>query len=418
MIEKLAINGGKKTIKNKFSPYKTIGKEEISAANKVLKSGILSGFEASKSQKFYGGKFVRKFEEKIKNFFKVKYAITVNSWTSGISIAVGSLDIEPGDEIIVSPWTMTATASAILHWNAIPVFVDIDPKNFCLDPKKIEKKISKRTKAIIVVDIFGKSADFNQINKIAKKYGLKVISDSAQAIGSIHKGKFSGTLSDIGGYSLNYHKHIHTGEGGIAVTNNYKLARKMMLLRNHAETVLDDKEELTNMIGHNYRLGEIEAAIGIQQFKKLKGLLKTRIKAAKQLTNGLKDLKGLILPKVNYEYENVFYVYPIILDKNKIKIKRKKISDALTAEGVPALMTRYINLHTLPLYQKKIGYGKKGFPWSINKKKYIYNKGICPVAEELNDKYFLGIEMCKFNFNKRDIDLIITAFKKVWKNLV
>ena len=134
----------------------------------------------------------------------------------------------------------------------------------------------------------------------------------------------------------------------------------MMLLRNHAETVLDDKEELTNMIGHNYRLGEIEAAIGIQQFKKLKGLLKTRIKAAKQLTNGLKDLKGLILPKVNYEYENVFYVYPIILDKNKIKINRKNFY-ALTAEGVPALMTRYINLHTLPLYQKKSDTEKKVF---------------------------------------------------------
>ena len=185
MKKKLAVYGGKKLIKSKFSTYRTIGKEEITAATEVLKSGVLSGFEASKSKKFFGGKFVRKFEEVIKKFFNVKYAVTVNSWTSGISIAVGSLDIEPGDEIIVSPWTMTATASAILHWNAIPVFVDIDPKNFCLDPKKIEKKISSKTKAIIVVDIFGKSADMNSINKIAKKHGLKVISDSAQAIGSV-----------------------------------------------------------------------------------------------------------------------------------------------------------------------------------------------------------------------------------------
>ncbi len=420
MKKKLAVYGGKKLIKSKFSTYRTIGKEEITAATEVLKSGVLSGFEASKSKKFFGGKFVRKFEEVIKKFFNVKYAVTVNSWTSGISIAVGSLDIEPGDEIIVSPWTMTATASAILHWNAIPVFVDIDPKNFCLDPKKIEKKISSKTKAIIVVDIFGKSADMNSINKIAKKHGLKVISDSAQAIGSVYKGKkYSGTFSDIGGFSLNYHKHIHTGEGGIAITNSYKLARKMMLLRNHAETVLEDKkDELTNMIGHNYRLGEIEAAIGIQQFKKLKNLLKTRIKAAQQLTRGLKNLKGLILPKTNYEFENVFYVYPIILDKNKINIKKKTIFNALVAEGVPALMSKYINLHTLPLYQKKIGYGKKGFPWSLNKKNYNYKKGICPVAEEFNDKYFLGIEMCKYNFNKQDIKKIINAFKKVWANLI
>lgn len=419
MKKKLALYGGKKLIKSKFSKYKTIGKQEIAAANKVLKSGVLSGFEASKSEKFYGGKFVKKFEKTIKNFFNVKYAVCVNSWTSGISIAVGSLDIEPGDEIIVSPWTMTATASAILHWNAIPVFVDIDPNNFCIDPKQIEKKISNKTKAIIVVDIFGKSADMDAINKIAKKYKLKVICDSAQAIGSVYKGKkYTGTLSDIGGFSLNYHKHIHTGEGGIAITNSPKLARKMMLLRNHAETILENKDELPNMIGHNYRLGEIEAAIGIQQFKKLKNLLKTRIRAAQQLTKGLKDLKGLILPKINYNFENVFYVYPIILDKKKINIKKKEIYDALVAEGVPALMNKYINLHLLPLYQKKIGYGKKGFPWSFNKRKYNYKKGICPVAEKLNDKYFMGIEMCKYNFDKKDINKIISAFKKVWTNII
>lgn len=417
MKTKLAINGGKKLIKKKFSTYKTIGKEEIDIVTKVLRSGELSGFEASKSEKFYGGKFVKKFESKIKNFFNVKHAITVNSWTSGISIAVGSLDLEPGDEVLVSPWTMTATAAAILHWNAIPVFVDISIENFCIDPEKIEGKITNKTKAIIAVDIFGKSADISLINKIAKKHKLRVISDSAQAICAKYKGKYAGTIVDIGGYSLNYHKHIHTGEGGIIVTNNSHLARRMQLLRNHAEAVIDKKENLSNMIGHNYRLGEIEAAIGIEQFKKLKRLVNSRISIARKLNEGLANLKEIKLPKINKNLENSFYVYPIIINYKKIKKSRNFIFEALKAEGVPALMKHYINLHLLPIYQKKIGYGTKGFPWSLNKKKYNYQKGICPIAEELNDKSFIGIELCKFQFNNQEIDEIIQAFHKVWKEI-
>ena len=168
---------------------------------------------------------------------------------------------------------MCASASAILHWNAIPVFADIDPRTFCLDPKSVEKNITPYTKAIMSIDVGGHPADIDAIMEIALKYKLKVISDTAQAglYGALYKGKFAGTISDIGGYSLNYHKHIHTGEGGILVTNDDDLALRMRLIRNHAEAAVGDigLSNIANMIGHNFRLGEIETAIGIEQLKKL-----------------------------------------------------------------------------------------------------------------------------------------------------
>ncbi len=241
--KKLAIYGGKKTITTKFKRYNSIGKEEILAANKVLKKGVLSDFIAGKNSKFLGGSKVREFERYCAKYFKVKYAVTVNSWTSGLVCAVGAIDIEPGDEVIVTPWTMPATATAIIHWNAIPVFADIDKDTFNICPKSIVEKISKKTKAIIAVDIFGQSAEIDKIMKIAKKYRLKVISDSAQAIGTLNKGRFSGTIADVGGFSLNFHKHINTGEGGILVTNNKKIYNKLTLIRNHGEMAVNSKKK-------------------------------------------------------------------------------------------------------------------------------------------------------------------------------
>ncbi len=418
---KLALFGGKKVINRPFRRYNSIGKEEVHAAKKVVQSGNLSQFIGGNGPDFLGGPKVKQFEKKCANYFKVKHAITVNSWTSGLVTAVGALDIEPGDEIIVPTWTMCASATAILHWNAIPVFADINPENFCISPSSIEANISPNTKAIMAVDIFGQSADIDEIMLIAKKYNLKVISDTAQAPGALYKNKFAGTLSHIGGYSLNYHKHIHTGEGGVLVTNDDYLATRMRLIRNHGEAAnqFKSKNKLNNIIGHNFRLGEIESAIGIEQLKKLNKIIKRRQEIAEKINKGLSNLQGLILPKIKENLTHVYYVFPMILDFNTLKISRSKIIKALEAEGLEGLTHGYTNVHMLPIYQKKIAYGKKGFPWTseICKREINYKKGICPISENLHDKTFLGYEMCLNEMSDNETNLMIKAFKKVWNNL-
>ncbi len=407
------------TITKKFKRYNSIGKEELRAATKVIKSGKLSEFLASWGKEFYGGKYVQQFESKLKRFYKVKHAVVLNSWTSGLVAAVGALDIEPGDEIIVTPWTMCATATAILHWNAIPVFVDISMEDFCIDTEDLGRKITSKTKAIITVDIFGKSSNIKKIKSKIKNKKIKIISDSAQSPYTFYNKKLAGTQTDIGGYSLNYHKHINTGEGGIIVTNNKYYADRVRLIRNHAEAVVEKMKfkYLNNMIGHNFRMGEIEAAIGIEQLKKLKKLVKSRQKIASKLNKGLKKLKGLITPKNIEINSHSYYVYPIVLDLSKIKYSRKIIFNQLIREGVQGLTEGYIVLHRLPMFRRKIAYGNNHFPWSISKKKYIYKDGQCPVAEHLHDKSFLSLELCQFSLSKTDINLIIKAFQKVWQKL-
>lgn len=419
--ESLALLGGPKAIQKNFTRYNPIGAEEAEAAKKVIESGVLSQFLGCWDPDFYGGPKVQEFERNCEAYFGVRHAVTVNSLTSGLIAAVGAIGIEPGDEVIVSPWTMSASATAILHWNAIPVFADIEPDTFCLDPKSVEANVTPYTKAIIAIDICGHSADMDALMAIARRHGLKVISDTAQAPGAIYKRKYAGTLADIGGYSLNYHKHIHTGEGGILVTNDDDLAERMRLIRNHAEVVVGDKgvKDLRNMIGYNFRLGEIECAIGIEQLKKLGGLVSSRQLAAERLNSGLRGLKGLQTPVVRPGCTHAYYVYPMALDVDALGISRTRIHQALEAEGVPALAASYQNIHMLPVFQQKIAYGSSGFPWTsdICRRQVNYSKGICPVAEEMHESRYIGIGMCMYEYPAEDIGLIIKAFQKVWNGL-
>lgn len=401
-----------------FSPYRTIGAEEKAAVMQVLDGGVLSQFLGTWSPEFFGGPKVQEFEKAAAEYFGVKHAVTVNSWTSGLVAAIGAIGIEPGDEVIVTPWTMCATAAAILHSNGIPVFADIDPLTYNIDPLSIERKITPHTKAIIAADIFGLSADMDAIMTIAQRHNLKVISDTAQAPGALYKGKYAGTLAPIGGYSLNYHKHIHTGEGGILVTNDDHLAQRMQLIRNHAEAVVGGMgvSDLTNLIGHNFRLGEMEAAIGIEQLKKLDRLIQSRQEIAYRLTEGLSQIKGLITPFVPTDQTHVYYVYPMQIDPEVIRVPRNTICEALRAEGIP-VSNQYQNLHLLPAFQKKIAFGSTGFPWTAPfcKREISYEKGICPVAERLNDAVYIGFGMCSYDLDFEDVKDIISGFEKVFK---
>jgi dTDP-4-amino-4,6-dideoxygalactose transaminase len=173
------------------------------------------------------------------------------------------------------------------------------------------------------------------------------------------------------------------------------------------------------MVGFNFRLGEIECAIGIEQIKKLPGLVKKRQKVAERLTRGLTGLKGLQLPLIKDQCTHVYYSYPMVIDVKILNISKEKIVQALTADVFDGVATKYQNIHLLPMYQEKIAYGSKGFPWNSEfcKRDVDYAKGICPVAESLQDESFFAFGICQYELNNRDVDLIINAFKKVWSNI-
>uniref|UniRef100_UPI00102B861A DegT/DnrJ/EryC1/StrS family aminotransferase n=1 Tax=Candidatus Magnetaquicoccus inordinatus TaxID=2496818 RepID=UPI00102B861A len=312
-MSQLAIHGGPKVRNDYFPPYRTIGTEEEAAVKRVLDSGVLSRFLGTWHEDFLGGPEVRALEEEWADHFGVKHAIAVNSATSGLYCAVGAAGIGPGDEVIVSPYTMSASAIAPLIYNAIPVFSDIEEDYYCLSPQSIEQRITPRTKAIIVVDLFGQVFDVDAIRALAKKHQLLVIEDCAQAPGATYRGQFAGTLGDMGVFSLNYHKHIHTGEGGIIVTQNDDLAEKLRLIRNHAEAVVEARgtASLVNMLGFNYRMTEIEAAIAREQLKKLPRLLRERWDNIAYLSEKLQSIPCLTLPKIRPETGHAFYLHTL-----------------------------------------------------------------------------------------------------------
>lgn len=421
MKPKLAIHGGTPLITREVPRYNSIGREEAERVSEVMESGLLSGFLGAWSEDFFGGPFVRDFESRAADYFGVKHVLSVNSWTSGLIAGLGAIGINPGDEVIVSPFTMAASATAILHWGALPVFADVDRSDYCIDPTSVESLIGPHTRAIVAVDIFGHPSQSEQLMALAKKRNLRVFTDSAQAPGAKVGTQFAGTLTDLGGYSLNHHKHINTGEGGLVVTNDDEIAENVALIRNHAEAVVGGmgKRDIKNMVGYNFRMGEIEAAIGLAQLTKLSRAVFSRQQMASILTAELEKLSGIQVPKIRPGYTHSFYIYPMTLDPKSTGVKRDKIVAALRAEGVPGLIEGYANIHLLPIFQKKIAFGDEGFPWSLYPDRVAngYLKGIVPVAEDLFENGFLGLLMCMYDFTESDMSDIAEAFSKVWANL-
>jgi dTDP-4-amino-4,6-dideoxygalactose transaminase len=426
-MPQLAIKGGEPVRKKLFPAYNTIGKEEKEAVQKVLDSGNLSQYLGVWADDFFGGPAVRKFEEAWCKAFNTQYAISVNSNTSGLFTAIGACGIGPGDEVIVSPYTMSASAIAPVVYGGVPVFADIDPDIFCMDPKSIEACITPRTKAILVVHIFGHPADMDAIMLIAKKHKLKVIEDCAQAPMGKYKGKYVGTIGDIGVFSLNYHKHIHTGEGGVIITNDASLAERCQLIRNHAENIVEAKgvNDITNMIGYNYRMTEIEAAIGIEQLKKLPSLLEQRQKNAVFLHEALGSINGLTSPPwVEEPSVHTFYVQPVKYKQSVFEVHRNDFVNAIKAE-IPSAVLRetapligagYVKpLYLQPIYQQRAAFAFNNDRFSSE---VDYNKGICPVTERMHFDELITHEYMRPGMSRADMEDVVRAFEKVAKNVV
>lgn len=426
-MKHLAIKGGNPVRTTPFTPRRTMGDAEKQAVLEVMDSDQLSSFFGSPGDKWLGGPKVKEFEHKWAHRYGFKHAISVNSWTTGLMTAVGAIGIEPGDEVIVSPYTMSASATAILFYGGIPVFADVDPDTFNLTASTIATRITPRTKAIMLVHLFGQACDMDPIMALARRHNLKVIEDAAQAPGVHYKGRPVGAIGNVGGFSLNYHKHIHTGEGGMLVTNDDEVALRCRMIRNHAENLTEASgvSSLQNMIGSNYRLTELQAAIGCVQLDRLDAYLAHRQQLARYLDAQLADVKGLSPAVVANGAEHAYYVYPIKYHAEVTGISRADFVQAVNAElpqpdsaeqiGLTAAYVR--PLYLAPLYQKKIAIGSKGFPWTVNPDvHYDYSKGICPIVERLHEHEMLLTSLMREPLSERDVDDFVAAIKKVLRH--
>jgi perosamine synthetase len=427
-MSKLAILGGTPVRTADFPNRVSMGPEEKAAAMRVLDSDVLSGFVGAAGQFFDGGKEVRAFESLWASSYGFKHAISVNSWTTGLQTAIGAIGIEPGDEVICPPYTMSASAVVALFYGGIPIFADLDPARYTLDPASVESRITPRTKAIMVVHLFGYPADMDAIMAIARKHNLKVIEDAAQAPGVLYRGRPVGAIGDIGGFSLNFHKHIHTGEGGLLVTNDDNLALRSRLIRNHGENAAEayGVEDISNTIGSNYRFTELQAAIASEQFRKLQGFLAHRTGLGRYLDGRLAQMPGLSIQKLEPGSTHSYYMYPIRYDETVHGVPRNAFLRAVAAElpkprfwDTTPLAEGYVKpLYLNPVYQKQIAIGRKGFPFTCNPGvKYSYPKGLCPVVERLYEKELMLSPLVREGMQQRDIQDFADAIEKVVANM-
>ncbi|QQY79132.1 UDP-4-amino-4,6-dideoxy-N-acetyl-beta-L-altrosamine transaminase [Keratinibaculum paraultunense] len=393
-MTKLAINGGT-PVRDTYLPYgqQWIEDDDIEEVVKALKSDYLTT-----------GPKIKEFEEKFGKYVGVKYAVAISNGTAALHGASFAAGIKEGDEVITTPITFAASANCILYQGGKPVFADIDSSTYNIDPKDIEEKISSKTKAIVPVDFTGQPVNIDEINAIAKKYNLIVIEDGAHSLGAEYKGKRIGSLVDMTTFSFHPVKHITTGEGGMITTNNKELYEKLKLFRTHGIT--RDKEILYNKnesswyyeqleLGYNYRITDIQCALGISQLNKIDKFLRRRREIAEKYNEYLKDIDGIVLPYQEEYIKSSWHLYVIQLELEKFKVGRREIFEALQAENIG------VNVHYIPVYYHPY-YQKLG-----------YKKGLCPNAEKLYER-IITIPLYP-KMTDKDVKDVVEALDKVLK---
>jgi dTDP-4-amino-4,6-dideoxygalactose transaminase len=410
-MSQLALLGGKPVIDGPLPRYRSVGEGEKRAVIRVIEDDCLSGFYGNWCDEFFGGPRVREFEEKWARRFGVRHAVSVNSATSGLMAAMGAVGVQPGDEVIVPPYTMSATAVAPLLYGGIPVFADIEAETFCLDVGQVRALIGPRTKAILAVNLFGHPARLAELRRLADERGIYLVEDNAQGPLASEDGRFAGTVGHIGVFSLNYHKHIHTGEGGVCVTDDDDLCLRLQMIRNHAENIVDPlgRTDLANLVGFNWRLTELSAAVGLVQLERAEEQVGRRERLALRLSAGMEGLEGLRAPAVRPGCRHVFYAWSLRLDEEVLGVSRAQFSRALAAEGFPHGVGYVAPLYLLPVFQRRIAFG--AHPFNLTAR--TYPKGLCPVTERLHERELLGYEICAYRVDDELADRLIACIRKV-----
>lgn len=355
-----------------------IENEEINAVIEVMKSGMIAQ-----------GPKVIEFEKEFADFVGAKYGIATNSGTSALHVALLAAGIGEGDEVITSPFTFAATGNSILYTGARPVFVDIDEETFTLDPSKIEEAITDKTKAILPVQLYGQSADMDPIMEIAKKHNLVVIEDAAQAHGAEYNGVKVGNLGDMACFSFYPTKNMTTSEGGMITTNNEEFAENARVYRAHGSKTKYHHE----VLGYNFRMTDIGAAIGLEQLKKIDSFNDKRIENAKYLNEKLADVELIETPIVKDGYKHVYHQYTIKVKNGK----RDELSEFLLENGIGNGI-----YYPIPLYNQVL-YTEMGYDQSL------------PVTDKIVEEVLsLPIHA---KLTKEDLDLIVEVIKKADEEL-
>jgi len=418
--ETLAIRGGTPVVPpGAVKPWPHITEEDRQAVLAVMEDG-----DIVRQRTVQNEALSREWAE----YIGVRYCIPTNSGTAALHMAVAGLGIGPGDEVIVPAFTYWASAAAVLHHNAIPVFVDIDPRTYTLDPAQIEVKTTERTKAIMPVHIHGLPADMHPILEIARKHGLAVIEDCAQAHGARYRGRLCGAMGDAAGFSTQASKVLTTGsEGGLFVTDDETIYQRAALLQYLGEIVVPGKERETQGynaygLGWMYRGDVFGQAFVRSQLRRLDAYNEWRRGNCAHLTQKLQGTPGLTTPYEPEGYHHVFYTYTLEFHPEQLgldvppRIFRDKIMEALTAEGVPNTRWQRMAVPSQAIFQSREGYGK-GCPWSCSYSRpdIEYHTEDYPITNRFVDRnvYILGI----YPPNGEDLmELYVAAIRKVLQN--
>jgi dTDP-4-amino-4,6-dideoxygalactose transaminase len=413
-MSELAINGGPKVRTDPFPPWPHFFDDEIAEVEKVLREGRVN---------YWTGTRGREFQESFARFCGARHGIAVMNGTAALHVALAAAQIGPGDEVIVPPRTFIATAFSVLHQNAVPVFADIDPRTQNIDVHSIRERITERTRAIICVHLAGLPCDMDPIMELAAEFDLKVIEDAAQAHGAKYKGKLTGTLGHIAAFSFCNDKIITTGgEGGMVVTDSDEMAEIARSFKDHGYEERERRNLLElealytyihHRMGYNYRMTEMQAAIGLKALEKLEWNLSRRRENARYLSDRLSRHDALIPPFESDDFEHAYYKYYVRLNLKRLKTDRDTFVKAVRAEGVPIGLGTSSEGYREQAFQEFVGYGRTGCPFRCPwyKGRADYTAVELPNAKRLGGEVF--VLQVHPTIERRDLEDVITAIEKV-----
>ncbi len=356
-MDRLAVEGGR-PVRAALLPYgcQTVDDDDVQAVTETLRSPWLTT-----------GPKVEEFEKAFAGAVGASHAVSVTNGTAALHATMAALDIGPGDEVIVPPLTFVASANCILYAGGRPVFADVDPSTLLLDSVQVEAKVTSRTKAIIAVDYAGLPCDYDALRKIADRFGMAVVADACHALGGGYHGRPVGSLANLNVFSLHPVKHITTGEGGMITTDAAESARRLRIFRNHGIASDHRQRELFGSwyyemeeLGFNYRLTDIQCALGLSQLKKLKAWVSRRRQIASKYTTAFSSLQEIELPASPTDRDHAWHLYVIRLHLERLRVSRTAVFRALRAENI-GVNVHYIPVPWQPFYQR-LGYGKGQWP--------------------------------------------------------